>query len=172
MLGSDYDGERASAARLATIELKRLGLTWIELIKRAFQNPPAHEPKREQQQAAWYQQAAAAATAAQARQQRFWEEQLRKAREETQRVREQMYAAAQERMAEQEARAPIWTGTYQGIRLWEALQEINEHRDELNDFELRFVDSMLQYGQRVKGSEAQWGVIMRTLARLRNRDAA
>lgn len=36
MLGSDHDGERASAARMATLELRRLGLTWAELIIKAF----------------------------------------------------------------------------------------------------------------------------------------
>lgn len=36
MLGSAHDGERANAARLATIELQRLGLTWYELVMRAF----------------------------------------------------------------------------------------------------------------------------------------
>lgn len=36
MLGSDHDGERANAARLATIDLRQLGLTWRELIELAF----------------------------------------------------------------------------------------------------------------------------------------
>lgn len=36
MLGSDHEGERANAARLATLELRRLGLNWAELIARAF----------------------------------------------------------------------------------------------------------------------------------------
>lgn len=47
MLGSDHDGERATAARLATLELRRLGLTWAELIGKAFQAPkeaPREEP--------------------------------------------------------------------------------------------------------------------------------
>jgi hypothetical protein len=47
MLGSDHDGERANAARLATLELRRLGLTWAELIGRAFQAltaPARQEP--------------------------------------------------------------------------------------------------------------------------------
>lgn len=41
MLGSDHDGERANAARLATLELRRLGLTWAELVTRAFSALPA-----------------------------------------------------------------------------------------------------------------------------------
>jgi hypothetical protein len=36
MLGSEHDGERANAARLASLELKRLGVTWRQVIERAF----------------------------------------------------------------------------------------------------------------------------------------
>ncbi len=45
MLGSDHEGERSNAARLATLELRRLGLTWAELIARAFSRPAKVEPK-------------------------------------------------------------------------------------------------------------------------------
>ncbi len=36
MLGSEHDGERANAARLASLELKRLGVSWRQVIERAF----------------------------------------------------------------------------------------------------------------------------------------
>jgi hypothetical protein len=45
MLGSNAEGERASAARLATLQLQRMGLTWAELILRAFRSAPEPEPK-------------------------------------------------------------------------------------------------------------------------------
>ncbi len=48
MLGSDHEGERANAARLATIELRRLGLTWADLVDRAFSAKPA-APQQERE---------------------------------------------------------------------------------------------------------------------------
>lgn len=45
MLGSDHDGERANAARLATIELRRLGLTWSDLVQRAFRQITVDPPR-------------------------------------------------------------------------------------------------------------------------------
>lgn len=45
MLGSDHEGERANAARFATILLRRFGMTWRDLFQKAFAAPqPA--PKR------------------------------------------------------------------------------------------------------------------------------
>lgn len=56
MLGSDHEGERANAARLATIDLRQLGLTWAELIERAFAALEA-PPRREAVQEGWEPQA-------------------------------------------------------------------------------------------------------------------
>lgn len=47
MLGSDHEGERANAARLATLELRRLGLTWSQLVERAFNAPAAARQERQ-----------------------------------------------------------------------------------------------------------------------------
>lgn len=44
MLGSDFEGERANAAALATRALQAHGLTWRELVERAFAHRPAPEP--------------------------------------------------------------------------------------------------------------------------------
>lgn len=43
MLGSEHEGERANAARLATLELRRLGLTWAQVMERAFSYRPAQQ---------------------------------------------------------------------------------------------------------------------------------
>lgn len=63
MLGSEHEGERANAARLATLELRRLGLTWAQVVERAFSYRPqeAWEAPRASQaqygraEAAWSQ---------------------------------------------------------------------------------------------------------------------
>ena len=47
-LASDFDGERAVAARLASHMLTAAGLTWQELVSRAFAVPAARQkPPRE-----------------------------------------------------------------------------------------------------------------------------
>jgi len=48
-LASPNDGERANAARMASDMLQAAGLTWAEVIRRAF----ANEPSREEQSQAW-----------------------------------------------------------------------------------------------------------------------
>ena len=60
MLGSEHEGERATAARLATLELRRLGLTWAQLIDKAFPAAPqpGYRPAQESyQQRSWAQSA-------------------------------------------------------------------------------------------------------------------
>ena len=49
MLGSDFDGERASAGLLATRLLKAKGLTWDALItaRLATEEPPSRRPRPE-----------------------------------------------------------------------------------------------------------------------------
>lgn len=45
LLGSDHEGERSNAAALATRELRALGMSWQELVARAFPRciqAPAH----------------------------------------------------------------------------------------------------------------------------------
>jgi len=48
MLGSDFDGERASAAHAATRMLRRHGLTWAELIQCALSAQRASEPPKDE----------------------------------------------------------------------------------------------------------------------------
>ncbi len=44
LLGSDHEGERANAAALASRLLKDCGLSWAELVARAFQPRPEPAP--------------------------------------------------------------------------------------------------------------------------------
>ncbi|HTS09102.1 MAG TPA: hypothetical protein VMP68_26285 [Candidatus Eisenbacteria bacterium] len=49
MLGSDFDGERASAGVLASNLLKSLGLTWEDVIAKIAEENPKQEQARQQQ---------------------------------------------------------------------------------------------------------------------------
>ncbi len=67
MLGSDHDGERASAAKLADDMLRALGLTWDAVIApKSLQAPkPAENPfraKAEAERMTWRTKAAVVAT--------------------------------------------------------------------------------------------------------------
>jgi hypothetical protein len=67
MLGSDHDGERASAAKLADDMLRALGLTWDAVIapKTLSAPHPAENPfraKAEAERTAWRTKAAVVAT--------------------------------------------------------------------------------------------------------------
>jgi hypothetical protein len=68
MLGSEHEGERANAARLATLELRRLGLTWAQVVERAFSYRPA-QPEWEQPRASQAQYGRAEAAWSQGRRQ-------------------------------------------------------------------------------------------------------
>ena len=50
MIGSEHDGELATAARMVTNELRMRGLTWRQVIERAFATQAKEEPEAEARQ--------------------------------------------------------------------------------------------------------------------------
>ena len=48
-LASDFDGERAAAASIATRMLHEAGMSWAELVALAFADSPAAEPEQRHQ---------------------------------------------------------------------------------------------------------------------------
>ena len=157
MLGSDHDGERANAARLATAELRRLGLTWADLVNRAFgQAPPRPQPAQQQpsypqagagfanafQWPNWQTAAQPRADAATAQQQAFRDRQ--RGSWEQPPPRQRTYSASRR------------TSSRDGYRLWDLVRFASLHGQRLSRWENDLLATFLAYGPNCAASEAQW----------------
>ena len=151
MLGSDHDGERANAARLATAELRRLGLTWADLVNRAFgQAPPRPQPAQQQayqHPADGYANPAAGfanafqwpnwqnADAFRDRQRGPWEQPP---------PRQRTYSASRR------------TASRDGYKLWDLVRFASLHGQRLSRWENDLLATFLAYGPACAASESQW----------------
>jgi hypothetical protein len=157
MLGSDHDGERANAARLATIELRRLGLTWAELIARAFTRPKPEPrkpepPPRNPYGPYGYQNGF----------QEGWEP----------RQRPDWMQEAQRRRQEQEASQRPNPGQRwherDGYRVWDIIcaAELRWHSDDLIQWDKNFLTTFKNYGPTARATAAQWDQLIRIAKKL------
>ncbi len=133
MLGSEHDGERANAARLATQELRRLGLTWSELIARAFSLVKVKPQAKPKDGDYWAQQ-----------NEFQWEEEARKPRQ-----------------------SPGQRSSRRGnINLWDWVVQANQRREQLSNWDVRFVQTFLDIGPKCQATEAQWRQVERISEKL------
>jgi len=135
MLGSAHEGERATAAQMASVMLKEMGLTWGEVITRglgaaisrqAHQGPaPAHE-----------RQAASADRG-------YSETRGHQARRDDRGARE-WRARTRER---------------NGVPAWKWVNELSKHQACLSDWDRQFLLCLRGLGKNLVLTTAQWGCV-------------
>jgi hypothetical protein len=146
MLGSEHDGERAAAARIATAELQALGLTWRDLVERAqrsttkvggaYTDPFQWRTSPQQnsyQNGAW--------------QNADW----------AQRANAQAYNRTPPKPR---------TNTHRGIKLWDLVRYALARTEDLTAFETKFIEAKHAIGSRVNATEAEWRVLIQIAVKL------
>jgi hypothetical protein len=145
MLGSDHDGERATAAHMATVQLKSMGLTWRELVGRA-QHPatkvggstgPAHNPYNPFN----------------------WGPPPRPERPPPQ---QPQWGNAWRAQTPPKQR---WAKRH-GIKLWDLARYAMTRLDDLTEWETNFIRAKEAIGAKVTGTEAEWRVLCQIAAKL------
>lgn len=158
MLGSDHEGERANAARLATLELKRLGLTWAELIARAFRATPKAEPPPKARQEP-PRGASPFGPNGQANWHHGWGP----------RQPPDWWFEQQRRTQQQQQPNPgqRWSEKH-GFKLWDIVvaADLNWNGDELLDWDRDFITTFKNYGPTASATTAQWVQLVRIAKKL------
>lgn len=183
MLGSEHDGERATAARMASEEVKRLGLTWLQVAERAVgvaaatnfprPTPPPYRPSSYQNQRQQSQPPRYPQPGHQPGHQEGWEPQQRHGRSPPNRG-----------ATEGPQQRDMWRGwgpphsrrTYNvgrkwserdGIKLWHFCRDaLRDYTDDLDAWELGFLRTFFKLGASAAGTEAQWAQIRRIARKL------
>jgi len=139
MLGSEHEGERATAAQMASDMLKAMGLTWSEVIRRGLstatsrQAHEGHAPAHETQAPSSDQGYSGS-----------WGHQARRddrgARERRARTRER-----------------------NGVPAWKWVDELLKHEGRLSDWDRRFLQCLRGLGKKsckdLALTTAQWGCV-------------
>jgi hypothetical protein len=139
MLGSAHEGERATAAQIATAMLKAMGLTWSEVINRGLgaatsrQAHQGHAPANE--------------TQAPSSDQGYSESWGHQARRDDRGVRERR-ARTRER---------------NGVPAWKWVDELLKHEGRLSGWDRQFLVCLRDLGERARKdlalTTAQWGCV-------------
>jgi hypothetical protein len=165
MLGSKHDGEIATAARMVTSELRMRGLTWRQVIERAFAAPAKEEPKAEarrrpgrsgfQQGSPYgqYQHYGAGAFG----QQGFQSQQ-------------HPFGQGPAQDESQRRFSKVKDAEGNDVELWKLVRIASLHHDLLDPWERCFVETFLGFGPKCSATKRQWDSLIRILGKLINAD--